>query len=71
MVYKKGPRFSVRSVSKICTDIDEAFDLYGVNVRSIFFPAGNTIAMPTGDLAAICRHSEMKFPELQMRLRPI
>ena len=65
MVYKKGPRFSVRSVPKICTDIDEAFDLYGVNVRSIFFPAGNTIAMPTGDLAAICRHSEMKFPELQ------
>ena len=55
MVYKKGPRFSVRSVPKICTDIDEAFDLYGVNVRSIFFPAGNTIAMPTGDLVAIVK----------------
>jgi len=65
MVYKKGPRFKVRPVPAICADIDEAFDLYGVNVRSIFFPAGNTIAMPTGDLAAICRHSEMKFPELQ------
>ncbi|MBW2219296.1 MAG: radical SAM protein [Deltaproteobacteria bacterium] len=65
MVYKKGPRFKVRSVPEICADIDEALDLYGVNVRSIFFPAGNTIAMPTGDLAAICSHSEKKFPVLQ------
>ncbi|MGD9115375.1 MAG: radical SAM protein, partial [Desulfobacterales bacterium] len=65
LVYKKGPRFSVRSVPEICEDIDEAFDLYGAKVRSIFFPAGNTIAMPTRDLAAICLHSKMKFPELQ------
>lgn len=65
MIYKKGPRFKVRPIQEICTDIDEAFNLYGVNVRSIFFPAGNTIAMPTEDLVAICRHSEMKFPKLQ------
>jgi radical SAM superfamily enzyme YgiQ (UPF0313 family) len=65
MVYKKGPRFSVRPVLEIFEDSDEALDLYGAKVRSIFFPAGNTIAMPTGDLAAICRHSKMKFPELQ------
>ena len=65
MVYKKGPRFSVRPVSEICEDIDEAFELYGAKVRSIFFPAGNTIAMPTEDLAAICLHSKMKFPALQ------
>ena len=32
---------------------------------SSFFPAGNTIAMPTEDLAAICLHSKMKFPALQ------
>lgn len=65
MVYKKGPRFSVRPVPEICEDIDVAFDHYGSKVRSIFFPAGNTIAMPTRDLAAICRHSKTKFPELQ------
>ena len=65
MVYKKGPRFSVRPVSEICEDIDEAFELYGAKVQSIFFPAGNTIAMPTEDLAAICLHSTMKFPALQ------
>jgi radical SAM superfamily enzyme YgiQ (UPF0313 family) len=34
-------------------------------VRSLFFPAGNSIAMPTSDLAAICRYSREKFPALQ------
>ena len=65
MVYKKGPRFRCRSVQEIYADINEAFDLYGPNVQSIFFPAGNTIAMPTIDLSAICRYSKKKFPELQ------
>ena len=65
MIYKKGPRFRCRSVQEIYADIDEAFDRYGPNVHSIFFPAGNTIAMPTQDLSVICRYSKMKFPELQ------
>lgn len=65
MVYKKGPRFSVRPVEEIYLDIDEASDRYGATVRSIFFPAGNSIAMPTKDLAAICRYSTMKFPGLR------
>jgi len=65
MVYKKGPPFRCRRVQEIYADIDEAYDRYGSNVRSIFFPAGNTIAMPTRDLSAICRYSKTKFPELQ------
>jgi radical SAM superfamily enzyme YgiQ (UPF0313 family) len=65
MIYKKGPRYNVRPVTEICADIDEAFDLYGTTVRSVFFPAGNTIAMPTKDLAAICHYSEIKFPKLE------
>jgi radical SAM superfamily enzyme YgiQ (UPF0313 family) len=65
MVYKKGPRFRIRPVPEICADIDEASGHYGAMARSIFFPAGNTIAMPTKELAAICRHSKMKFAELQ------
>lgn len=65
MVYKRGPRFRCRSVQEIYADIDEAFDRYGPNVQSIFFPAGNTIAMPTRELSAICRYSKIKFPELQ------
>jgi radical SAM superfamily enzyme YgiQ (UPF0313 family) len=65
MVYKKGPRYSVRPVPEICLDIDEALNRYGAMVQSIFFPAGNSIAMPTEDLATVCRYSMMKFPELQ------
>jgi len=65
MVYKKGPQFRSRSVQEIYADIDEAFDRYGPHVQSIFFPAGNTIAMPTQDLSAICRYCKMKFPGLQ------
>jgi radical SAM superfamily enzyme YgiQ (UPF0313 family) len=65
MVYKKGPLFRVRPVKEICEDIDEACDVYGEKVRSLFFPAGNSIAMPTRDLAAICRYSMDKFRGLQ------
>jgi len=65
MVYKKGPRYKVRPVAEICADIDEAVDLYGPGVRSIFFPAGNTIALPAPHLAAICHYSKIRFPGLQ------
>lgn len=65
MVYKKGSRYSVRPVNEICEDLEEAFYKYGAKVRSVFFPAGNSIAMPTRDLATICRHCKKKFPGLQ------
>ncbi len=65
MVYKKGPPFRIRAVKEICEDIRAARDHYGNQVRSLFFPAGNTIAMPTCDLAAICRCGAMAFPALE------
>jgi radical SAM superfamily enzyme YgiQ (UPF0313 family) len=65
MVYKKGPLYRIRPVREICEDIDEARDIYGENVKSVFFPAGNSIAMPARDLAAICRYSKAKFRDLQ------
>ena len=65
MVYKKGPMFRVRPVREICEDLDTARERYGDNVRSLFFPAGNTIAMPTRDLVAICRYSKTVFPGLE------
>jgi len=65
MVYKKGPLYRARAVKEICEDIDEACDLYGGKMKSLFFPAGNSIAMPTRDLAAICRYSMAKFRGLQ------
>jgi radical SAM superfamily enzyme YgiQ (UPF0313 family) len=65
MVYKKGPLYRIRPVKEICEDIDEARDIYGEKVKSVFFPAGNSIAMPARELAAICRYSMAQFPGLQ------
>ncbi|MGB5985557.1 MAG: radical SAM protein [Desulfobacterales bacterium] len=65
MVYKKGPPYRVRPVAEICQDLDRARGQYGDRVRTLFFPAGNTIAMPTGELVAICRYAKTTFPNLQ------
>ena len=65
MVYKNGPPYKVRPVEEICEDIREAGKAYGRKVKSVFFPAGNTIAMPINDLAAICRFAGESFPLLQ------
>jgi radical SAM superfamily enzyme YgiQ (UPF0313 family) len=65
MVYKNGPRYRVRPVPEILADLDEARAFYGAEVNTLFFPAGNTIAMPTDDLVCICRHARRIFPELQ------
>lgn len=65
MVYKKGPPFKVRPVRKIKEDLDEAKHLCGSRIRSLFFPAGNTIAMPTDQLAEICAYGRTCFPWLE------
>jgi len=64
MVYKKGPPFRVRPVREIEEDLDQARRVYGPGVRTLFFPAGNTIAMPTDDLAHICAYAHSVFPNL-------
>ena len=64
MIYKKGPPYRVRPVTEICADLDAAREVYGGGVRTLFFPAGNTIAMPTAALAAICRYARECFPNL-------
>lgn len=65
MVYKNGPRFKVRKVSEIKEDILEARNVYGQHVRTLFFPAGNTIAMKTDDLCEICLFARKTFPNLE------
>ena len=65
MVYKDGIKFKVRPVADIKADLEEAAASYGSQVRTLFFPAGNTIAMPTPALAEICRYSRTLFPRLQ------
>ena len=65
MVYKKGPRFRVRPVPDILEDLDEAKKRYGSEIRTLFLPAGNTIAMPTRDLTRVCTHARSLFPSLE------
>ena len=64
MVYKDGIKFKVRPVADIKADLDEAAAHFGARVRTLFFPAGNTIAMRAADLAEICRYSYSLFPHL-------
>jgi len=65
MVYKDGIKFKVRPVADIKADLDEAAASCGSRIRTLFFPAGNTIAMPTPALAEICRYSRTLFPRLK------
>ncbi len=65
MVYKKGPPYKVRPVAEIKEDLEEAKRFRGEQVRSLFFPAGNTIAMPTSELAEICRYAHQLFSRLE------
>jgi radical SAM superfamily enzyme YgiQ (UPF0313 family) len=65
MVYKNGPGYKVRDVKDIKADILEARDRYGDRVRTLFFPAGNTIAMKTDDLCKIIVFAKETFPALQ------
>jgi radical SAM superfamily enzyme YgiQ (UPF0313 family) len=65
MVYKNGPKYRVRPVAEIKEDLAAARDAYGPNIRTLFFPAGNTIAMKTDDLCEICRFAGQVFPDLE------
>jgi radical SAM superfamily enzyme YgiQ (UPF0313 family) len=65
MVYKKGPPYSVRPVVDIKKDLETAHRTRSGLVRTLFFPAGNTIAMPTAELAEICRFAQDLFPQLE------
>lgn len=64
-IYKEGIRFKIRPVKDIMEDIDSASKIYGQNVKTLFFPAGNTIAMKTDDLAKICIYARKIFPDLE------
>ena len=65
MVYKNGPRFSVRDVAAVKEDILTARYVYGSGVRCLFFPAGNTIAMKTQDLCEILVFAKAVFPKIE------
>jgi radical SAM superfamily enzyme YgiQ (UPF0313 family) len=64
LVYR-NIRFKVRPTADIIEDLQEARQEYGAGVETLFFPAGNTIAMPTAGLAEICRAARALFPRLR------
>ena len=65
MVYKKGPKFKVRPPEDIIEDMHAARKQVGSSVRTMFLPAGNSIAVPSEDLARICRAAREIFPLLE------
>ena len=65
MVYKKGPLFRVRPVEEVEADLAQAQAQLGPLVRTLFLPAGNSLAMPTAQLVRICRRARGLFPELE------
>jgi len=65
MVYKNGPKYRVRPVEEIKEDILEAGQTCGPHVRTLFLPAGNTIAMKTQDLAEVCVFARETFASLE------
>ncbi len=65
LVYKDGPNFRIRSVEDIIQEMQKAADDYGKQVKTLFFPAGNTIAMKTEHLCDICEFAGRVFTNLQ------
>lgn len=65
MVYKQGPRFEIRPIQEILEDLETARRTCGRGVRTLFLPAGNTIAMPTEALAKVCQAAYDCFPHLE------
>ncbi|MFH1060823.1 MAG: radical SAM protein [Pseudomonadota bacterium] len=64
MVYKRGPAFMVRPTADIIADLHQARTELGDGVRTLFLPAGNSLAMPTAALAAVCATAGELFPHL-------
>ncbi|HDH96855.1 MAG TPA: radical SAM protein [Proteobacteria bacterium] len=61
----KGIKFRARPQREIMEDLKEAADLVGPQVRSIFFPDGNTIALSTRRLVEIFEAARRLFPKLE------
>lgn len=65
MVYKKGPKFKIRPVKEIKEDLLWAKDNYGLSVKTVFFPSGNTIIIKTEDLVEILEYTKQLFTNLE------
>jgi radical SAM superfamily enzyme YgiQ (UPF0313 family) len=58
-------KFSIRTLSEIKADLEEALSIYGSNVKKIFFLDSNALIMKTEDLCDLCEYSYSIFPKLE------
>lgn len=65
MVYKNEPEFRIRPVEEIKKDLLLAKQEGSKFIRTIFFPAGNTIFMNTDDLADVLGYTKKLFPNVE------
>ena len=65
MVYKNEPKFRIRPVTEIKEDLLWAQQHMGSQIKTVFFPAGNTIIMKTKDLVEIFSYTKDLFPDVQ------
>lgn len=65
MVYKKGPKFRIRSVKEIKEDLLWAKKNYSLPFNTIFFPSGNSIIMKTKDFIEILTYTKKLFPDIK------
>ena len=61
----KNKRFKIRPLAETLADLDQARQVYGARVRSLFLPDGNTIVMKTRSLVKILEHARSLFPRLE------
>ncbi|MHA1341088.1 MAG: B12-binding domain-containing radical SAM protein [Promethearchaeota archaeon] len=60
-----GKPFKIRKVEEIKYDMDNAYKIYGPNVKRIFFLDGNAMVMPFDQLLEITKYAKNKFPNLE------
>ena len=65
MVYKKGPKFKIRSVKEIKEDLIWVKQNYDFPIETVFFPSGNTIIMKTEDFVEILKFTKKLFPNVK------
>jgi radical SAM superfamily enzyme YgiQ (UPF0313 family) len=65
MIYKKGPKFKIRSVNEIKEDLQWAKKKYGSSIENVFLPSGNTIIIKTNDFVEILKYTRKLFPNLK------
>ncbi|MBD3353228.1 MAG: radical SAM protein [Candidatus Lokiarchaeota archaeon] len=60
-----GKTFKIRKTEDIKQDLDTAKEIYGPNVRRVFFLDGNAMVMPFDPLKEITKYAHNIFPHLE------